>query len=138
MDKVTCEPGVALDTGGHPGPAALAGGNLLSNVLDLQPGPWGEAWTGVSPGCLCNRHAWKQGNACQADPPQLGQLQADYPPNTVPLGSRKVLQKKESLHDTGIQLGQERRVPKGLKGLCWAVGTSMERLCHWASSCLPL
>ena len=98
VDKVTCEPRVALATvtGGHPGPAALAGGNLLQNVLDLQPGPWGETWTGIGPGCLCNGHAWKQGNSCQADP-QLGQLQEDYPPNTVPLGSRKVLQKKESL-----------------------------------------
>lgn len=49
MDKVTCESGLALDTvtGGHPGPAALVGANLLPNVLDLQPGPWGEAWTGT-------------------------------------------------------------------------------------------
>lgn len=66
MDKVTCEPGVTLGTitAGHLGPTAVAGGELLPNVLDLLPGPWGEAWTGIGAGCLCNRDAWKQGYSC--------------------------------------------------------------------------
>ena len=129
---MTFEPGVALDTitGGHPGPAALAGGNLLPNVLDLRTGPWGEAWTGNGAGCLCNGDAWKQGNSCQTDL-QLGRLQANYPPNTVLL---EECYRRESLHYPGVQLEQERQIQRGL---CWAVGPSLGSLCHWASSSLP-
>lgn len=72
-------------TSGHLGPAALAGGGLLPNVLGLLPGPWGEAWTGIDTGCLCHRDAWEQRNSCRAAL-QLGQLRAAYPANTAPLG----------------------------------------------------
>lgn len=60
---MTCGLGLALDTvtAGHPGPAALAGGKLLSNVLDLQPGPAGEAWTGSGSECLCNGDGLEMG-----------------------------------------------------------------------------
>ena len=44
-------------TAGHLGPGALTGGKLLPNVLGPLPGPWGEAWTGIGAGCLCNRDA---------------------------------------------------------------------------------
>lgn len=125
MDKVTCEPALALDTitGGHPGPAALAGGNLLPNVLDLQPGPWGESWTGIGAGCLCNGDAWKQGNSCQTDP-QLGQLQADDPPNPVPLG--EFYRGRKACITLAFGWSKNHgQIQRGRRGLFWAVGASL-------------
>lgn len=83
---MTCGLGLALDTviAGHPGPAALAGGELLPNVLDLQPGSRERPGKEVALNA-CAMKMLGQRNSCRADP-QLGQLQADYPPNTAPLG----------------------------------------------------
>ena len=97
------------------GPVALAGSKLIPNMLDLQPGPWGEAGTGTGAGCLCSGNAWKQGNSCPADP-QLGHFWAGHLPGTAPPG--EFYQGKPGV-TLASSWGERGRLLGGWRGLLW-------------------